>query len=122
MENDKKSHNYKCKHCDSSMTPGQYKKNGRTCNRCARYWEKYRIRVPDYERLYDKQGGRCAICNTSTPKTPTGSFCIDHCHATDTIRGLLCINCNTGIGSLKEDFNILESAIKYLANGNTYGN
>ena len=101
------------------MTPTQHKRNGKVCNRCAKYWEKYRIRVPDYDYLYDKQKGRCAICSTSNPKSPSGSFCIDHCHTSNKIRGLLCVNCNTGIGSLKEDPVIFQSAVNYLAYANT---
>lgn len=36
------------------------------------------------------------------------------CHTTGKVRGLLCTTCNKGIGLLKDDFNILQSAIEYL--------
>lgn len=42
------------------------------------------------------------------------SWSIDHCHKTGKVRGLLCKTCNTGIGHLKDDPNILRSAINYL--------
>lgn len=39
---------------------------------------------------------------------------VDHCHKTGKVRGLLCSNCNTAIGLLKEDINVLKNAINYL--------
>lgn len=46
--------------------------------------------------------------------------CIDHDHSTDFVRGLLCNNCNSAIGLLKEDMNIINNAIKYLRYWNDY--
>lgn len=42
---------------------------------------------------------------------------VDHCHDTGKVRGLLCFNCNVGIGSLQDDIEMLRKAIKYLENG-----
>ena len=39
---------------------------------------------------------------------------MDHDHGTGEVRGLLCITCNTGIGSLKDDVTLLQNAIEYL--------
>lgn len=55
------------------------------------------------------QDGRCAICNKEMKQVN-----VDHCHKTQEVRGLLCTACNTGIGKLKDDISVLESAIKYL--------
>jgi hypothetical protein len=48
------------------------------------------------------------------------SLSVDHCHATDRIRGLLCLDCNFLIAHAKDNIEILLSAIKYLEkNGNS---
>lgn len=51
----------------------------------------------------------CQICGDSI-----SNFHIDHCHKTEKFRGLLCANCNSGIGLLKEDCEVLRRAILYL--------
>jgi hypothetical protein len=78
----------------------------------------YGLTLEDYQKMLDKQENRCAICDREessisrygTPKRLT----VDHNHATGQIRGLLCDNCNRGIGHLQEDIRILEKAIEYL--------
>jgi hypothetical protein len=99
-----------CKHCGVETSY----KEGYTCKRCEHYWKKYKIRVPEYNKLFDSQDGKCAICSSSDPLTKSGTFCVDHCHKTGVVRGLLCVNCNTGIGSLKEDPSRFQSALNYL--------
>jgi hypothetical protein len=39
---------------------------------------------------------------------------VDHCHNTGKIRGILCTKCNTGLGSFKDNIELLMNAIKYL--------
>jgi hypothetical protein len=62
--------------------------------------------------IYEKHQGKCAICN-EVPTSERGLH-IDHCHKTGAIRGLLCHGCNTGIGALKENPEIMLKAINYL--------
>ena len=69
----------------------------------------YKITIKEYEILYLAQDGKCKICNKHFEQ-----LVIDHCHNTKKIRGLLCTNCNVGIGNLKHDVNILINAIVYL--------
>lgn len=67
--------------------------------------------------MYDAQGGVCAICHkpeTATRRGKLKALAVDHCHDTGLVRGLLCVECNTGIGKLREDTAILRSAIRYL--------
>jgi hypothetical protein len=73
----------------------------------------YDLPAGEYDRMLSAQGGQCAICKTSDPKGK-GSFHVDHCHETDRIRGLLCHNCNVGLGHLQHRSDLLESAISYL--------
>ncbi len=73
----------------------------------------YGLAPGQYAAMLDAQGGCCAICGTTDP-SPRKNFCVDHCHDTNRIRGLLCTNCNTGIGSLKHDIKTMLRAIQYL--------
>lgn len=75
---------------------------------------KYGLTEADWDRMLTEQGGRCAICHTDTPGGRGERWHIDHCHATDRVRGLLCHNCNVGIGNFKDDPTLLESAAAYL--------
>jgi len=74
----------------------------------------------DYQALYDAQKGLCAICNGRAVGRgkKNNTLAVDHNHATGKIRGLLCSNCNTGIGNLKDDVAVLKKAISYLEERN----
>ena len=78
---------------------------------------KFGITRSDYVKLFNDQNGVCAICHqpeTAARKGVVRSLAVDHDHKTGKIRGLLCSDCNTGIGKLKDDPNILLSASEYL--------
>lgn len=66
-----------------------------------------------YKHLFDLQGGVCAICQ-SPENGRYAHLSVDHNHDTGKIRGLLCNNCNRGIGLLKDDPKILEQAKEYI--------
>lgn len=73
----------------------------------------YGISYQQYLEMLDAQDGKCAICGTEdTGKRK--AFAVDHCHECGEVRGLLCSNCNTGIGNLREDIEIMERAIAYV--------
>lgn len=81
--------------------------------------KRYGIGVEEYQAMYEKQEGKCAICDKhSTSVFTKGAagfeLCVDHCHNTGKVRGLLCENCNTGIGKLNDDPALLRKAINYL--------
>ncbi len=73
----------------------------------------YNITIEDWDNMFAKQAGCCEICGIHQSAIKT-TLCVDHCHNTGKVRGLLCIKCNTAIGSLNDDVSILEKAIKYL--------
>lgn len=78
---------------------------------------KYGMSLVDWMRMYDEQNGRCAICKEEEKPTRTGierDLCVDHCHASGTVRGLLCRNCNAAIGLLRDDPLLAEAAFEYL--------
>jgi hypothetical protein len=64
--------------------------------------------------LMARQDGKCAICKQ--PPKPGKRLFIDHCHSTGHFRGLLCGNCNTGIGMLRDDPALIRAAVDYLEN------
>ena len=76
------------------------------------------LNLEQYYALRDLQDNKCAICNgIETRKNRAGivaRLCIDHCHSTNRIRGLLCCECNSALGKFKDNIELLESAIRYL--------
>jgi hypothetical protein len=75
---------------------------------------KYGIDRKEYEAILAAQGGVCAICGSADPKGH-GEFHVDHAHdETKKVRGLLCSNCNFGLGLFKDSVVSLELAIMYL--------
>lgn len=72
---------------------------------------KYGITVDEYDRILSKQGGVCKICGKSSQGV---SLAVDHDHQTGRIRGILCENCNRGLGMFKDSPMLLAEAIKYL--------
>lgn len=75
----------------------------------SKFLRKYGITIVEWEKMYESQGGKCAICFKESDNLE-----VDHNHDTDQIRGLLCSNCNKALGLLKEDQEIMENLIKYL--------
>jgi len=82
--------------------------------RAYRLLTKYDISVEQFQAVWESQGGVCAICNG--PPTKGKRLAVDHNHQTGEVRGLLCCNCNMGLGNLKDDIDLLRSAISYLTN------
>lgn len=76
-------------------------------------FSKYGLSKPEYDALLDKQSHCCAICQISVSQLKS-RLEIDHNHQTGKVRGLLCGNCNKGIGMLQDKAEILQRAIYYL--------
>ena len=82
---------------------------------------KYGITLEQYEELFKKQGGVCALCKKPetvrrNKKTDGGErLAVDHCHDTGLVRGLLCFKCNTAIGALGDTQEAALKAMKYLS-------
>lgn len=84
--------------------------------------ESFGLSLEQYQEMHDRQQGKCAICGQPETQLRGGkvkALAVDHCHSTGRIRGLLCCDCNQAIGKLKDDVQILESAIRYLNNSTT---
>jgi Recombination endonuclease VII len=79
--------------------------------------------IESYNIMAREQNNLCAICNEPETRKSRkkGDICrlmIDHCHSTNIVRGLLCHNCNTGIGKFFDNIDLLKSAISYLEKHN----
>lgn len=76
--------------------------------------------IDEYHKVYEEQGGKCKLCprkgslRLSGADNKTEILVIDHCHESGKFRGLLCHNCNVGLGHFKDDIAVLENAIAYL--------
>lgn len=78
---------------------------------------RYGITDDQFLALYDEQNGLCAICNqpeTSIIYGQPKTLAIDHDHQSGKVRGLLCSNCNNGLGRFMDDISRLEKAAEYL--------
>ena len=76
----------------------------------ARLGKIYGLSAEQHRQLLDEQDGVCAICRQSSRR----ALCVDHCHATQRVRGLLCDKCNTALGLLGDDVRRLLAAVAYL--------
>lgn len=72
---------------------------------------KYGISPEQRDEMIKQQDGNCAICEQALGESPH----TDHCHETNVVRGILCINCNQGLGKFKDSTDRLNAAISYLA-------
>jgi hypothetical protein len=79
--------------------------------RASQYLHVYGITLDEREKIFTKQRGRCAICKNAFD---SNALHTDHCHSTGKVRGLLCPNCNHGIGYFHDDPQMLNAAILYL--------
>jgi hypothetical protein len=99
---------YCCRDCLAVANhDGQVRRHGQT--------------TKEYQALLDKQNGQCAICGAREGhRSSRGRECrlaIDHDHRSGAVRGLLCNNCNRGLGRFKDSVDLLEAALRYLQRG-----
>lgn len=79
----------------------------------------YNISLDDYDLMLKDQNNKCAICLGNPKGSPSNKyFAVDHCHKTGKIRQLLCGTCNTILGSVNENIDILKSMISYIEKHN----
>lgn len=107
-----------CPGCDELLPERLFHKNRSKedglqvyCKSCVNH-RRHGIASDEYALLMHKQDGRCAICGHKP--SPGRSLAVDHCHHTSSIRGLLCTNCNLGLGKFKDDVTLLRKAVAYM--------
>lgn len=86
---------------------------------------RYGLTFEQFDALLAAQGGRCKICGSTEPGGIGGvrGWHVDHDHSCcntrkrscgKCVRGILCVYCNTGLGSLKEDPVVIRAALEYV--------
>lgn len=75
---------------------------------------RYGIGVADVERMLADQDNKCLICDKPDPEH------VDHDHGTGRVRGILCFNCNQGLGNFRDDLRSLGRAVDYLMRGSSW--
>ena len=118
-----------CPVCDRVFTPtsGRQKNCSRVCglevsararraqagsgyHRAYYLGRTYGLTPQQYDDMVAEQAGSCAICGSR----PGGRLFVDHDHATGQVRELLCLQCNSALGQLKDDPNLAVAAAAYL--------
>jgi hypothetical protein len=107
---------YLCKDC--------YNKRKRIYNENNHYRLNYNTSREEVKNKLEEQNSECLICTsdiyigekdeTSSRSITKSTAVLDHCHKTGQVRGLLCNNCNRGIGLLKDSPEICINAANYL--------
>ena len=100
-----------CKECTASNRKARYDPKVNRRNNMQKNFGKGILET--YEFFFEKQGGVCGVCG-SPENGRYKHLSVDHCHSTGKIRGLLCNNCNRGIGLLKDKPDILRKAADYV--------
>lgn len=110
-----------CRYCKKELTLENFSAdkrnpNGRypICKLCRSQARSIsRISQDDYNALLEAQNYSCAICGLPAEESARG-LSVDHSHYTHKIRGLLCVQCNLGLGYFKDNKQRLKAAIEYL--------
>ena len=97
-----------------SMREYNSSEEGKRAQRHRHLMKLYSISLENYENVYIRQLGLCAICKTDKPGGRGNRLNVDHDHNTGQLRGLLCHYCNVGIGIMQDSVNLVEAAITYL--------
>lgn len=97
-------------HYNSNPELKEIKKKRNRKNR----FKNYQITEEQYKDLFEQQSGKCLGCGTHQDDL-SKKLCVDHCHETGKIRGLLCTPCNLAIGLVKDDVDVLQNLINYLS-------
>lgn len=112
-----------CLYCKKNPRCGKY--YCESCLREQRYLKEYSVSSLDVQEMLRLQGYCCAICGKHQDFCKTHKkkvegdggcrLCVDHCHKTGKVRGLVCVNCNGMLGFANDSSETLSSAIRYLS-------
>lgn len=104
--------NAHCKECHKVNSRNRWHSKTRAEKQATRVHAMYGITPEEYLSMYEMQEGKCKICEEK-PQTKRGLH-VDHCHKTNRVRGLLCHGCNVGLGSFRDNAEVMAKAIEYI--------
>ena len=112
----------KCRHCKLDLPLHRFHKDSKkanglyhTCRSCrSKYRRLIELSDAEYKKILESQNNQCAICGTDASQFKF-LLNVDHDYKTNKIRGLLCTNCNMGLGHFKDSPTNLNKAVGYLA-------
>jgi hypothetical protein len=97
----------------------EYEKQNKKRKKENYFLRKYNLTLEQYQQMLQDQHNKCCICGIEFDDSRMRTRpCVDHCHKTKKVRSILCSNCNSAIGLLREDTFILKRTIKYLKKHN----
>lgn len=109
-----------CKACRSAYnlklyhTNDKQKENHRKASWKHQIKKNYGLTPDAYYEMLESQEGCCKICNTHIDNINKHVLYVDHCHNTGKVRGLLCQQCNSGLGMFRDRQDLLDKAKEYL--------
>ena len=106
----------RCKACAAEDTRIWNEKNRDTAR--DRYLQRqYGITESEYNARLVSQNNCCLLCKVEFNHDVWGgnSPVVDHCHTHGHVRGILCNECNRGLGYFHDNIGALMNAIKYLS-------
>jgi hypothetical protein len=104
-----------CKICNDEQIKIYYSNNRERILEYKKNWQKrnpgyktkytrlkvYGLTNIQFERILKNQDFKCAVCRDLLDLKKPKSICVDHCHKTGIVRGILCFGCNTAEGNLR---------------------
>lgn len=104
---------YASKYCSQKCEYKNYyqRNRKRMLDKGYRLKKDYKLSWNDYLQLLIVQDNKCAICQRTSESEV---LCVDHCHKTGQIRGLLCRKCNMMLGLAGDSIDLLQNSVKYL--------
>ena len=109
----------RCKTCATEDTRVWYKAN-KDVAKNTRLQKAYGISLDEYNEMLPTH---CPLCNKLLNITDTlgpDSPVVDHCHVAGHVRGIICNECNRGLGYFRDNIQALRNAATYLENSNAF--
>lgn len=101
----------RCRKCCLAQNALRKKRIGHTTRASYKLIHNYGLKKCQFDMILKSQNNCCVICKRSFEEQQVN---VDHCHTTGIIRGLLCSQCNRGLGFFQDSSEILKLAAAYL--------
>jgi hypothetical protein len=128
LKRDKYANGYRATALQAQKQYRNDPKNKEVIRKSKQKWklkQSYNLTPEQYEALFTAQNGCCAICGVNRMLLQN-NLSVDHDHSCCSgdkscgkcIRGLLCMRCNSAIGLLQDNANIIRKAAQYIEDNN----